>query len=132
MYHNNAGIHRVFTVEGSELTNVLTQSAVLEVLGNNLAKFSDITSKSIHSLGLGLRHQVYTVSVLDNTWEAFRIMHEKNVSAVAVVDEQGSIIGNISSRDLRTKILDPVQFSTLSKPIADFFTKGECICLAFL
>ncbi len=48
----------------------------------------------------------------------------KSVSAVPIVDESGKIVGNLSARDLRTMILNPAQFHTLSQPISKFFTKG--------
>jgi CBS domain-containing protein len=127
LYLGKYGVHRVLTASDGQITNILTQTAMLEVIANNLGSFEAITKLPISELGLGLTHAVFSVTLEDSTWEAFRVMHEKNVSAVAVLDEKGAIIGNISAVDVSNKILDPAQFATLSKPISAFFVKGLAI-----
>lgn len=34
-------------------------------------------------------------------FKAFKLLHESNVTAVAVIDDEGKLMGNISASDLR-------------------------------
>ena len=69
------GFHRTWLVDGAAITNVISQSTVIEVLGQNLASFPAITSATIASLGLGPKFTA-SVKLTDTYWDAFRQIHE--------------------------------------------------------
>ena len=121
------GIHRAWMVSGNDVTNVVTQSAVVDILAKNLEHFAGLTHKTIASLELGSPKAVVGVTLSDTFWDAFRLMHEHHVSAVPI-STGGKIVGVISSRDLRQMILEPAHFATLGKPIGQYFTQGTCGC----
>jgi 5'-AMP-activated protein kinase, regulatory gamma subunit len=45
---------------------------------------------------------------------------EQMVSAVPIVNDDGVMIGVLSSNDLRTLITEPAKFATMAKPIREF------------
>jgi hypothetical protein len=65
------GFHRTWLVDGAAITNVISQSTVIEVLGQNLASFPAITSATIASLGL-VPKPSFAVMLTDTYWDAFK------------------------------------------------------------
>ena len=47
-------------------------------------------------------------------------MNEKNLSASPVVDEEGILVGNVSLRDFRKVITQPVKLRLLPHPVGKF------------
>jgi len=63
---------------------------------------------------------VITINESKQAIEAFKLMHEKNVSAIAVVNDEDALVGNISSSDLKTIGSDAKLLSNLFLPIPEF------------
>ena len=59
--------------------------------------------------------------------ECFKLMRERNVSAVGIVDHAGELVANLSASDLRR--LDRESFRLLALPVAEFISrrKGDAI-----
>jgi 5'-AMP-activated protein kinase regulatory gamma subunit len=93
----------VVTKEG-KLISILTQSAVLNLIASNVSSLGKLAQKTVHDLKLGTS-PVITIPKTHRTIEAFQTMFERGISGIGVVDDQGTLIGNISARDLR--YLDP-------------------------
>lgn len=55
----------------------------------------------MRELGFGEQGRLYTVTVEQPLKDAFKLIKERDISAVPVVDDQGKIVGNISARDVR-------------------------------
>ena len=73
------GVHRVVAVDspGGDLHNIITQSAVVDVLHNNLEVFPEVMNKTLEELGVvqkQLSHGVITVKLTDTFWTAFSVM----------------------------------------------------------
>ena len=71
-------------------------------------------------------------SVVTVPWDAialecFKLMRDRNVSAVGVVDHVGELVANLSASDLRR--LDRESFRLLALPVAEFISrrKGDAI-----
>jgi CBS domain-containing protein len=43
---------------------------------------------------------------------------------VPIVDDDGCLVGNISARDVKNMVLEPIKFAMMSKPIGEFLTTG--------
>lgn len=118
------GVHRVLVIdhEGT-LKNVITQSAIVEFLWKHRSHFTDILEKSLFELNLGAK-DVVSAKTSDLAIDAFRSIITRKVTAVGVVNHDGVLIDNISTRDLRHVI----QTATASKdtvkhlysPVAEF------------
>ena len=59
--------------------------------------------------------------------ECFKLMRDRNVSALGVVDDAGELVANLSASDLRR--LDRESFRLLALPVAEFISrrKGDAI-----
>eukprot|EP00045_Choanoeca_perplexa_P006181 m.52412 g.52412 ORF g.52412 m.52412 type:complete len:467 (+) comp13501_c0_seq1:65-1465(+) len=97
------GIRRVPVVQvpGGDLVNIITQSALVQTLSANLPRFSGVASKTMRELGFGDAGYLITINVNHPLKEAFQLIRDNNISAVPVVEDDGTICGNISARDVR-------------------------------
>jgi len=88
--------HRVVVLEGEKLVGYVTQSDLVKFLhSKNL--FGELT---LHELGMG-SCSVASVSEDATMIEAFKIMAMKRTAGVAILDNEGRLVGNISSQDVR-------------------------------
>jgi len=113
MMHNR--LHRVPIVNGQEgIQNLVTQSGIIAFLSANVTKLGDIANKTVEELNLGT-HPVIAIHANKTAMEAFQLMHEAKVSAVAVVDDQHRLIANIGVKDFRTLVKGGESFFGLLK-----------------
>lgn len=115
-------VHRVnvFNSEG-KLTNIITQSAVVDMLASRLKDVQDIASKTVEELNLG-SSPVASVDITDSTIQAFKLLKKKKVYAIPVVNKglNGAIVANISAKDVRAVCGTPAQLHLLHEPISHF------------
>jgi len=86
-----------------------------DILGSN-------REKTIEELSLG-NSNVFTVSELSPVFSSFASLHRRNISAAAVVNERGCLVGNLSVSDLRGMSIS--QFSDLALPVKDFLLNDQ-------
>jgi len=117
---NKWKVHRIPVVDSEgTLISVLTQSHVVHWLSNHMYQFSDLIWKTLEQLEIGPT-EVISVSHDQKAIEAFKLIYSKKVSAVAVVDENGVLIGNISASDLKLIGYNAKLVSRLFYPIPEF------------
>jgi len=113
-------LHRVPVVDAEgTLVNFLTQSALVDYLSKNISKLGDCVDKSVGEVLLGCK-PVVKVNINRNAIDAFKLMAEHKVSAIAVVDDDNHLISNLSARDIRTIATDQKVISGLFTPIRNF------------
>jgi len=81
-----------------DLITVVTQSAIVKLLCDNISYFS-FASKRLGDLNIGVK-PVFTVFAYQTAMDAFKLMNQEKVSAVAVVNPRSKLIGAISVSDL--------------------------------
>jgi len=114
--------HRVVVVDDeNRFVNFITQSRILQVLSTVFRAVPEV-HKTIRDLGLsGIAIKDVThVTENDMTYEAFKLMREKNVSGVAVLDEHGHVAGNISVNDLKLLDFDMKFLNLLGLPVKEY------------
>lgn len=119
------GVHRLPVVEvGGDMSNFLTQSSVTKVLHENADLFRIVGRQTLEQAGLAApaSQGVFSVKIDSPTIEAFRVIRDKCVGAVAVVGREGNLVGTVSARDVREVIKRPNLFATLNSPLRDFFS----------
>jgi len=117
---NKWKVHRIPVVDSEgTFISVLTQSQVVHWLSNHMYHFSDLISKTLEQLEIG-QVEVYSVSHHQKAIDAFNLIYSKKVSAVAVVDENGALVGNISVSDLKLIGYNAKLLSRLFYPIEEF------------
>jgi len=102
----------------NRVTFIISQTSVNRFLYDNIKELKGDTSIPLNNLSIG-REPVLAVLSTTAAIETFRLMDNKHISGVAVVDEKGCVIANTSSRDLKNFVKSPRR-STLLLPIAQF------------
>jgi len=110
----------VIDAEKQELANIITQSAMVKVLADNMKSFGDIGKKTLTELGLAASKTIYSVSLDNLAIDAFKLMIEKKIGAVPVLGVNGQLVGNISVRDIRTAVAKPELWANLFESVAKF------------
>jgi CBS domain-containing protein len=97
--------HRVCVVNNEgKLSNYVTQSAMIKFLKQQPDFLGSLSSKTIGELGIGTS-PVLSVKQWDMVVDAFKIITLKGVTAVAVVDGDGRLVGTLGAHDMRS--IDP-------------------------
>jgi len=92
--------HRVLVCSSTgELINLITQSRVMQFLPG-VIEGSPSSQKTVKELGVGEK-TVITVNYKESTYCAFSKMVKNRVSGLAVVDDLGCLVGNISISDFK-------------------------------
>jgi len=96
------GIHRIPVVdENHTIIGICTQSMIISILSQAINLFGDSRDLPMSALHESLSDNVYSVQEDTKVLDAFKLMREKNVLGLAVVNNDGSLIDNLSIRDLR-------------------------------
>lgn len=85
------------------LVNVITQFRIVQMMSMILDSIQT-TKKSLEQLKLD-KKPVWSVLESESVLSAFKKIKEQRVYSVAVVNEHGSLVGNISANDLKVSNL---------------------------
>jgi len=116
-------VHSVLAVNSKgELTNVITQSRIVECISMLFGVDPGLTAlggKSVEELAMGLRDVFY---VRENTSvaHAFRLLADKNITGMAVLNDSGALVGNLSVRDLRAIKHNAAFLKLLSHSVSEY------------
>eukprot|EP01117_Protostelium_nocturnum_P008070 TRINITY_DN2875_c0_g1_i1.p1 TRINITY_DN2875_c0_g1~~TRINITY_DN2875_c0_g1_i1.p1 ORF type:complete len:437 (+),score=160.02 TRINITY_DN2875_c0_g1_i1:45-1355(+) len=114
-------VSRVAVVDGHRtrhLLNVVTQSQVVKMIAQNITLLGAKAKKKVKDMDLV--RKVIEVKEMDNAIEAFKKMRAENIPGVAVTDETGRLVGNISLKDLKAVDLDGKWLQRMFTPCTDF------------
>lgn len=115
-----SNLHHLAVVDNRRaLVSVITQSQLVEFTYRNIALLGAKRSKLVKNMPYNL-HEVYHVKPTDLALKAFGLMSEKNVSGVAVIDDNGVLVDQISMRDLKAMAPDGRLFWRLYKSTSEF------------
>lgn len=117
------GLHRAPVFDDSNaIVGTVSQSSVVRVLAANLhmGHLKVVGALGIRELGLGQVAPV-TVSKNDTVLAALSTIQENNVSAVAVLDDDGKLFGNFSGTDI--KALYTEHWPSFLLSVEDFLNK---------
>jgi len=99
--------HRiVIKNEANDLVGLVTQSKVVEYIYHHADKFPELMKKKVSELWK-MTNNVQTINCHKFVVDAFNCICEKGISGVAVVDDMGVLVGNISAGDIKRIQLSP-------------------------
>ena len=99
----------------------MTQLALCLFVKEKLSSIGALADESLHELGLGRTKRVLTISWKSPVLTALLLMHDKRLSALAVVnDGNGKLVGTISCSDVKYLFLAPELLLTLQRPVSVF------------
>ncbi|KAL6770139.1 hypothetical protein ACKKBG_A33755 [Auxenochlorella protothecoides x Auxenochlorella symbiontica] len=102
------------------VVGILSQTDVVRWLAGALRDFPALAGASVASLGLGAR-RVEGVGAETPALDALAAMRAARVSALAVLGEDGALIGNFSVSDLRSILAE--HFGSLALPVGEFLAR---------
>lgn len=116
-------MHRLPVLDdGGEVVTLASQSDAIAFLAANIK--SPHMQKLAHTVladaHIGTWGNVASVKTTDPALDAFNLIHRRHVTGVAVVNETGKLISNISASDLRLIEHHGASLSVLFKSCADF------------
>jgi len=115
-----SNFHRLAVVDKDRtLVSVITQSQMVEFVYRNIALLGAKRSKLVKDMPYNL-HEVFSVKPNDIALRAFSLMSEKNVSGLAVLDDAGLLVDQISMRDLKAMAPDGRLFWRLYKTVQEY------------
>jgi len=101
MIDNKDPARRVLVVDDNErLVTIITQSRMLEIIAGVLDSLPDPAHRTLREVNLH-KKDVACVKKDQPAADAFSLMREKKVSAVAVVDDDQRLVGAISASDFK-------------------------------
>lgn len=99
--------HRVPIVNGSaagKCINIISQSAVVKFLSTHVAIKQ--LNETLSEAGLAYKKEVISVRDDMPAADAFDVLDSHRLSGIAVVDEDGVLVGNTSARDIKIAAMD--------------------------
>lgn len=116
------GNHRVPILDDNldgKCINIISRTDLVRFLSSHL---SDSTSMNEKICDTALKYRKDVVKVNDemNALEAFEIIHNKNLSGVAVVDDDDVLIGNSSASDIKLATSDRGREASLDMDILSY------------
>lgn len=84
--------------------NVISQSDIIRFLVPKMDQFVSLFDSTAEELGLGM-HPPITISSTEPAIKALRLIGTHRISALAVVDENGKLVGNLSASDLKVRFV---------------------------
>lgn len=115
-------VQRVPVVDrNGNIKDLITQSAVMTHIAKHVEFLSPFLQKTLKDLNLAAK-DVISVDARKPAIEAFKLMVEKRISGLAVVDNSGKLMANVSAYDLRSLQQDSRLFEKLLLPVSEFVT----------
>lgn len=116
------GVHRVPVVdETGHVVNIISQSTIVNFLHSHIAQIKGELSETIQHLNFGTR-PVISVKKDTPAIDTFRLMDNKKISSVSVVDDEGRFVGNTSASDLKL-FVKTLSLDLLRLPIMEYLNK---------
>jgi len=118
-------LHRIPVIDHDrKLVDMITQSQVISFFNKNINLLGAIKNKPIHFIP-SARSTVAKISDKETAIEAFKLLHFKEISGLAVVDDNDRLVGAISASDLKLIRYDGGSFGRLYETIHKFLLKAK-------
>lgn len=85
--------------EEGKCQNIISQSALIKYICDHFPR--DRLQEKISESGLAYKKKVISIVDTASATEAFTLLDNKRLSGIAVVDEDGKLVGNTSARDIK-------------------------------
>jgi len=122
MVRTNA--HRIVSLNSDHsLNNLITQSRVVECLVQLFEvspSLKALGKQTVQDLGLAKKENMLSISSDKKAVDAFRAMCDDNISALPVLRADGTLVGNISERDLQAIQSNAQYLKMLYLPIHEY------------
>jgi CBS domain-containing protein len=90
--------------KGARSTNMVTRTAIMKFLSQHVPRHD--LRETLDAAGLSYRKEVVQVQDSVPARKAFELIDSKGIYALAVVDEEGTLLANTSARDIKLAAMD--------------------------
>jgi len=98
------GTHRIPILKANadvaDIQNVLTQIDVISWMATHIKSLGSNRHKSLKEIDVSLK-KVISVDLKTSAFEAFKTMAEYKITAVAVLNPDGTLLSNLSAKDIK-------------------------------
>ena len=103
--HVESDLTNTFTsIDYSVCEGIISQSSIVAFIASKCPKGS--LDETMTDAGLPFLKDVVTIADTASAAEAFELLDSKRLSGIAVVDEDGKLVGNTSAKDIKRAVLD--------------------------
>jgi len=113
--------------DNHEITGLISQSAVVRFFWSRRSQFDDKFKNFLQEKVEDWTHihqqKLYSINLNEHVYEAFKKIWDLKVSGLAVVDDSGKLVANISASDIKRTRYYPIigqMVKDLYKPIKEF------------
>uniref|UniRef100_A0A6B2LE11 CBS domain-containing protein n=1 Tax=Arcella intermedia TaxID=1963864 RepID=A0A6B2LE11_9EUKA len=117
----SSGIHRMLLSVDDE-ARLLTQTDIVKFIYEH--DKSGLKDKPLKELGLADTKKICSVNVNSSALVGFRTIYKQHVSAIAILDDKGKIVGTLSSSDVRVLVTEE-DLMGLSLTVKEFLEKNK-------
>jgi CBS domain containing-hemolysin-like protein len=122
MEYLGKGIYRILVTDTEiPLCRLITQSDMIRFIHEHWDQFGDFKNTQINNSSF--IKPVHTIQANKPAIYGFQLMRKKEINAIAVINESGSIISTLSDSDLRTFTQN--QFENLFLPTTEFLLRAH-------
>lgn len=124
-----SGMHRV-PVVGADFTiwDLITHSMLVDFLWQNIEKIGNLAERPVGTVFASLPRTVQSVLTTTRGIQALRLLIDKDVNGLAVVDHDGRLVDHFSDRDLRVVLKE----KTFARHFSILWEKNVCEIKALL
>lgn len=95
------GAYRLAIVDDKHyIKHIISQSTVLDFIKLHLDKLGELKNIKVEEMDPSLQY-VLSISGNQRAFDAFKIIKITNVGGIAITDDEGKLIGNISAKDFK-------------------------------
>eukprot|EP01133_Synstelium_polycarpum_P007335 gene7335-8541_t len=125
---SKSGVNRIAVVDADdEILDIVTQFDLIHWLHENLDKMGSKRTESIKNIGASNQ---YVMSVLkeEQVIDALKLIKIMAVGGVAVINDDGILVGNLSGRDIKKIGKKGEHWKLLFSPVIDFVDREPIVC----
>jgi len=112
------GVHRIaITNNSNHIVHILTQSNIIKYLAEDPTRMGLRAELKVSEFSR-LKTNLVTITTDLQTVDAFKLMADKRLNSLAIVNKLGALVGSISATDL--KGLKEFKFMRLLLPVSEF------------
>jgi CBS-domain-containing membrane protein len=117
----NTDIHRIPVLNRNQrVVGMVTQSMVVSLLTQNVSLLGTLKDAKVSEMESILAKDLLAIKEDQKAIDAFRMMADKNVSGVAVLDGNGFLVDTLSIRDLRGIGTNAARWRRLHQSVKDY------------
>ena len=126
MFSKDVNIHRIaVTDDQGEVIGVISQSAVIEFVDSKLNSLPGLASSPLSAF-LNSEKAIRSVKQSDNLTDAYIELLSSGLSGLAVVDENGRLVGALTASNLRRHGYDlDMLLTIMTRTVKDLLEEGQ-------